>query len=189
MRTNLLVVDDFYPDPLAIREFALAQQFEVAGNFPGKRTKPYLSESVKENIEKILLNAAGKVEWATSALTYTGAFQYTTEEDSSWIHVDTYNTWAGVCYLTPDAPPSAGTGIFKHKETGFFQKPADEKLAEKLSSEGNDLSKWELIEVMSNNFNRMVMYRGDLYHRSLDYFGKNKETGRLFQTFFITTGH
>ena len=187
MRTNLLIVDDFYPDPLAIREFALTQHFEVAGNFPGRRTKPYLSSSAKKNIQKILLNAAGKVtDWGS---TYTGAFQYTTEKDSSWIHVDNYNTWAGVCYLTPDAPPSAGTGIFKHKETGLFRKPVNEKLAEKLCSEGNDLSKWDLIEVVSNNFNRMVMYRGDLYHRSLDYFGKDKETSRLFQTFFVTTEH
>ena len=30
---------------------------------------------------------------------------------------------AGVCYLTPNAPLSAGTGLFKHKETGLVGHP------------------------------------------------------------------
>ena len=185
MQTSLIIVDDFYNNPLEVRDFALSLDFDVGGNFPGKRTAPHLNDSIKDCIQKILINHAGKVtDWGMS---YTGAFQYTTKEDSSWIHVDNYNTWAGVCYLTPDAPPSAGTGIFKHKETGFFRKPDSRELTDKLQAEGNDSSKWDLVDVVSNVFNRLVMYRGDFYHKSLDYFGKTKEDGRLFQTFFITT--
>ena len=31
--------------------------------------------------------------------------------DRSWIHTDSWNNWAAVLYLTPDAPESSGTGI------------------------------------------------------------------------------
>ena len=57
----------------------------------------------------------------------------------------------------------------------------------KLNADGNDLSKWHLTDIVSNKFNRVVFYRGDLYHRSLDYFGEDKHDGRLFQTFFFNT--
>ena len=187
MKTNLILTDDFYPYPQKIRDFALNQEFKVRGNFPGQRTEPFPDAIAKENIQKIIFNAGGKVtDWGGL---YTGAFQYTTKRDKSWVHVDPHNGWACVCYLTPNAPPSSGTGIFRHKETGLSREPQDINLAKKLESEGNDLSKWELSEVLSNSFNRIVMYRGDFYHRSLDYFGEDKFTGRLFQTFFINTEH
>jgi hypothetical protein len=41
---------------------------------------------------------------------------------------------------------------------------------------------------VANIYNRMVLYRGSLYHRSvLPGFGHDKYTGRLFQTFFFNT--
>ena len=49
------------------------------------------------------------------------------------------------------------------------------------------MSKWEVVDVVANKFNRLVLYRGDLFHSSLDYFGKDKYDGRLFQTFFFNT--
>ena len=54
------------------------------------------------------------------------------------------------------------------------------------SEELNDLSKWNEIIRVSNVFNRLVMYRGEYYHRSvLPGFGDNQYNGRLFQTFFF----
>ena len=37
-RRNLIVVDDFYPDPDAVRSYAMEQQFERLGgkNWPGR---------------------------------------------------------------------------------------------------------------------------------------------------------
>jgi len=36
-------------------------------------------------------------------------------------------------------------------------------------------------------FNRLVLYRGDLFHASVDYFGSDLNDGRLIQTFFFST--
>jgi hypothetical protein len=44
-----------------------------------------------------------------------------------------------------------------------------------------------MVDRFGNLFNRLIMYRADNYHMSLDYFGSNKENGRLFQVFFFNT--
>jgi hypothetical protein len=89
--------------------------------------------------------------------------------------------WAGVCYLTPDAPLSGGTGIYRHKATGEYRRTTEDQ------HEGYDYTKWELVDRVGNKYNRLVIYRGDLFHASLDYFGDNLQNGRLFQTFFFNT--
>ncbi len=38
MRTNVIITDDFYTNPLEVRQFALGQEFKVRGNYPGART-------------------------------------------------------------------------------------------------------------------------------------------------------
>jgi hypothetical protein len=182
MKTNMIVIDEFYNNPNDVREFALAQEFDVTGNWPGNRTKTFINESTKETIQKILQDIAGNVtDWQAND-GYTGCFQLTTSMDRSWIHADSYNTWAGVLYLTPDAPLSGGTGIFRYKKTGSMMEDGTD-----LSGVTQDMTKWELVDRVGNVYNRLVLYRGNNYHMSLDYFGKDKEDGRLFQLFFITT--
>lgn len=183
MECKLLVIDDFYQDPDAVRAYALLQNFEVKGNFPGARTKPYLPEDVQNCIGHYM-HFAGKItNWYNDDpnTSYSGAFQLTTALDRTWIHSDTFNMWAGVCYLTPNAPHTAGTGLFRHKATGIYSGSNNSKL------EPSDYTKWDLFDVIGNKYNRLIIYRGDLFHASLNYFGHNYETGRLFQTFFFDT--
>ncbi len=178
----MIVIDDFYNNPDEVRNFALSQEFDVTGNWPGSRTKTFINESTKETIQKILQDVSGNVtDWQAND-GYTGSFQLTTSMDRSWIHADSYNTWAGVLYLTPDAPLSGGTGIFRYKKTGSMMEDGTD-----LSGVTQDMTKWELVDRVGNIYNRLVLYRGNNYHMSLDYFGKDKEDGRLFQLFFITT--
>ena len=54
MRVNSLVIDDFYTNPFEVREFALEQEFDVEGNFPGFRTKPFTNDSIKESIGDVI---------------------------------------------------------------------------------------------------------------------------------------
>lgn len=183
MRTNLLITDNFYGDPDSVREFALKQEFNVTGNYPGARTKSFLTPELKESIQTIVWYAGGEVTNWFDNDGYTGAFQLTTAKDRSWIHTDHFNTWAAVCYLTPDAPTSGGTGLFRYKENGAS---TSGEMGER-SYDAQDMTKWELSDVIANRYNRLVMYRGDLYHSSLDYFGSTPEDGRLFQLFFFNT--
>ena len=77
MRTNLIVVDNFYQNVDDVRKFALSQNFSVEGNYPGYRTVSFLNESTKKNIERLILPHAGKViNWLeTEPDSYSGAFQ------------------------------------------------------------------------------------------------------------------
>ena len=191
MAYTSIIIDGFYTNPDEVRDYILTQEFNVTGNFPGKRTEPILNESTKEYISK-LISPAGEIEWADNK-EYNGSFQYTTKNDTSWIHADEHNHWAGVLYLTPNAPLNSGTGIFKHKETGLYKIPRmvdgsiDRELTNKIYNDAGDISKWELVNYIGNVYNRLVIYQGDLFHTSLDYFGNNLEDGRLFQTFFFDT--
>ena len=191
MNTNLIITDNFYNNPDETREWALRQEFGVQGNFPGQRTVPAGWPGLRTSIQGIVKQAAGNItRWDTE---YTETFQYTTEKDSSWIHADYTTMWAGVLYLTPNAPTSGGTGLFKHKETGYECAPRlangsyDLEKMKKTDIDSRDFSKWDMTAMVGNLYNRLVLYRGDMFHSSLDYFGKDKNDGRLFQTFFFDT--
>ena len=96
MRTNLLIIDDFYDNVDEVRKFALSQQFLVKGNYPGLRTKSFLNENTKTNIQRLLKPHAGKViDWLESDKdSYSGAFQITMACDKSWVHTDNLNNCA-----------------------------------------------------------------------------------------------
>ena len=108
MRVNTLIIDDFYSNPEEVREFALSQDFNVDGNYPGHRTISFLTDDIKKSIQEIIRPFAGEVtHWGGD---YSGSYQYTTAYDRSWIHSDSTTGWAAVLYLTPNAPVSSGTG-------------------------------------------------------------------------------
>jgi hypothetical protein len=192
MQISAYIIDDFYSDVDVVREFALQQDFSVRGNYPGPRTQTFLNDSMKTTIDSIVKPMYGSVTY-WSEEQYTGAYQYTTSRDRSWIHADQTTKWAAVCYLTPNAPLSAGTGLFKHKPTGCTMAPKNEdgtyneELLKEIYKDSQDMTKWELVDRLANVYNRLVMYRGDHFHMSLDYFGQDLYDGRLFQTFFFDT--
>lgn len=182
MKTNVIITDDFYSDPDRVRNFALGQDFRLRGNFPGQRTQTFLDQSTQDAIQTILWNAGGEVTNWFAQDGLSGSFELATARDRSWIHTDHFNTWAGICYLTPNAPISGGTGLFQHRRTGARR---ESELEEEYDAQ--DMTKWELYDVITNRYNRLALYRGDLFHTSLDYFGSDLHTGRLFQLFFLTT--
>lgn len=183
MKTKVIITDDFYTNPDAVREYAFTLGFDIKGNYPGVRTAPYLPDDVKKAIQHIVYGAGGSVTDWLEGSGYTGAFQICTAQDRTWIHADSFNTWAAVCYLTPDAPVSSGTALYRYRENKEYER--SDNNAPFL--DGYDYTKWEKTDYISNKYNRIVMYRGNMYHASLDYFGDNYNNGRLFQTFFFNT--
>tara|TARA_B100001113_G_scaffold338202_1_gene320141 strand:- start:16 stop:636 length:621 start_codon:yes stop_codon:yes gene_type:complete len=197
MHTSTIIIDNFYKDPDLEREYALSLDFNREGNYPGMRTKNIeLSDSVFGTIANAIRHSSGEILRSTGS---SGSFQYTTCHDKSWIHSDGEG-WAGVCYLTPHAPVSSGTGLYRHKETGISTTPLwdrasfpnseyenKKEISDHLDNDGNDLTKWELVTSIGNVYNRLVLYRQELYHMSQDYFGQCAESGRLFQVFFFDT--
>ncbi len=177
-----IISDNFYQDPHDVRKVALSWDFCVQGNYPGMRTASCTGayrDSIKASFEKIIGEKI--THWPEE---YNTAFQYTTKDSKTWVHHDT-TEWAAVVYLTPNAPLNSGTAIYRHKETGIFQH--HEGLLD-FNEEKNEQSEWEIIAEAGNVFNRLVLYKGSYYHRSVvPGFGETKYNGRLFQTFFFST--
>ena len=119
MQRTLTIVDNFYTNPNEVREYALSLPYSVRGNYPGYRTKSFLgtpeAESTKKRFEDIL--NIDIYNWDNLGEdSYNTAFQLTYDCDKTWIHRD-INEYAGVLYLTPDAPCSGGTSFYRHIET------------------------------------------------------------------------
>ena len=191
MRTNLIIVDDFYNNVDEVRKYALSQNFHATGNYPGVRTGALINDSTREKIQKIVEPHGGKItDWFESD-EYTGAFQMTTALERSWVHSDNVNKnyvieenrWGGVLYLTPDAPLEAGTSFYRSKlNNSIYNHDNDE-----LNQYSQDMTKWEVANEVKNIYNRLILFRGDQWHSSSTYFGHDDETGRLTQVFFFMT--
>ena len=193
---GLIVVDNFYNNAMSTRNYILTQEFKVRGNYPGQRTRSFANSHLKDIIQEYIMPFGGKItEFPMPDETnkednniYNGAFQYTTSRDRSWIHVDGFNNWAGVLYMTPDAPLSSGTGFYKYKDGTTYE--ADLKIMDnkaEIDAFCQDLTRWEQVDKVGNLFNRLILFNSKRYHMSLDYFGNSKENGRLFQVFFFST--
>ena len=183
----------------------MTQEFSVTGNFPGQRTISYATDLIKDIIQKYVEPFSGKItefpcpkdasktkdktDFKTNEPKeediYNGSFQYTTSRDRSWIHTDKWNNWAGVLFMTPDAPLSSGTAFYRFNDGATCEAECNNK--DEVDRWSQDFTKWELVDTVGNVFNRLVLFNAHRYHMSMDYFGDTKENGRLFQTFFFST--
>jgi hypothetical protein len=179
---SYIVIDNFYEDPVGVRERALKMNYPIKGNYPGARTLSTATDADRLKFEQIV---GRKITyWPTQPDQYNGSYQYTTKEHKSWIHRDPTN-FSVVVYLTPDAPANGGTVLYRHRT--IRSERVVEKSAEdvQLNSDGNDESKWEIMDRVGNKFNRAIIFQGGISHKSDTYFGDDIHNGRLFQTFFF----
>jgi len=174
MNINTIIIDDFLDNPDKVRESVLKLNFYRTGDYPGLRTdradKEY-EQYIKSKLE-IILNCKIK-EFKQDSF----SFQICLENAETWIHHDE-TEWAGVLYLTPNAPASTGTAIYRHIPLHICSGPADVDL--------QNQEDWEIITAIGNIYNRLVLYKGMMFHRSLiPGFGNSIENGRLTQVFFF----
>jgi len=180
---SVIIVDNFYKNPDEVRALALSMPFEVKGNYPSVRTKPYVFPGTKERIEQIVNRKI--TYWPTADTGYNGSFQYCTEKHKSWIHRDSLS-YSCVVFLTKNPPPDAGTKLMIHKETNISYTYKDPVLEERLNKDSHNESAWINIDRVGNLYNRAVFFKGLQSHISDRYFGDCLENGRLFQTFFFS---
>lgn len=183
LKTRVFVVDDFYEYPMEVRNFALQQPFTPdLRYFKGSRSvHQYDIPGVREAFERVL--GFRITRWTESHGAST-RFQFCTAEDPLVYHCDS-QTWAGVLYLTPDAPYSSGTSLFAHRETRFRNSDefGDRPVFEKTGY--FDRSKFDLVDIIGNVFNRLILFDAHSIHAANEYFGRTKEDSRLFQVFFF----
>ena len=175
---EILVLENFYSDPDFVRQYALneLEWHDKKGNHPGRRSDPDRHPSVKKLLEDTIQKEVTDwdVEWNYS----NGAYNLCKAWDKCWIHSDWGTTYACVVYLTPDAPIESGTLFVV----------GDDEIKEFISKDPINIIEKEspLESVIGNVYNRMLLFRGDIPHKSnLAGFGDCLENGRLTQVFFF----
>jgi uncharacterized protein DUF6445 len=190
---NILVVDDFYSNPDAVRQFALDQKYEPDNRyFRGSRTESkYLFPFLKERFEKML--GAKITHWLDHK--YNGVFQFCPAGTEVVFHSD-HQTFAAVVYLTPDAPLATGTSFYRSKETKLRKPPTQAdawatgttvvELEEKTYKDKlTNPEHWELVDQIANVYNRLVIWDSKMIHAASGYFGTDIRDSRLFHLYFF----
>jgi hypothetical protein len=191
--SRFFVIDNFFEDPYAVREFALQQKFFDGEGAVGCRTrKQFLWDGLKEKFEQIIgekisLHTENGFGWNDIGI--NGRFQSCKAGTPMVYHCDSQK-WAAVLFLTPDAPPQSGTSFYRHKETKIHHSSqVNWDSGEGLKVFNNktflDPTPYEKIDTVGNVFNRLVIFDGGLIHSGNDYFGWDLESSRLFQIFFF----
>lgn len=180
---SFVVVDNFYHDVDTVRKIALSQTFEYhSKNHKGKRTEEvFRFEGLKESFENIL-NC--KIEnWENYGV--NGCFQICVGGDQLVYHVDKQE-YAGIIFLTPDAPPQTGTSFYRSKNTKKMKLQELDNDSDVVFKNGYlDSTEFEVVDVVGNLYNRLVLFDSKMFHAASTYFGTNLENGRLFQLFFF----
>lgn len=191
---RLFVVDNFYEDPYAVREFALKQTYYEGEGAVGFRTrKQFLFDGLKERFEEIMGekiqdHTKDNYGWYDSGI--NGRFQSCTAGTNQVYHCDSQK-WAAVIYLTPDAPPESGTSFYRHKETKIHHNSQIDwstDVGYKVFNQKTflDGTPYERVDTVGNVFNRLVIFDGGLIHSGNNYFGWDIESSRLFHIFFFS---
>jgi len=196
-----IVIDNFYNDPNLWREFALDQKFFKGdrGNWPGLRTE--LLHKLHYDLFKITLKKilfVLKDYGITQVVELQTGFQLIAEEyGRGWVHDDDPSfQYAGIIYLSKDAPIGSGTTIYEDSvdfdgdvynkmfETDVNNASAeDREIYAKYRAE--QVSKFKKSIVVENVYNRFVLFDSRCWHSADNFFGSTPDDTRLTQVFFI----
>lgn len=196
------VIENFYENPEAIRKFALAQKYTFCKDrqnleyvYPGGRTKDIfdLDKNLHEKICKKLVSVFHNAEHDYMRWAISTSFQSVSKEyGHGVIHTDQNTIFAGVLYLSPDAPLNSGTSLFR-KNKNFDEEKYQAALATNdvrfrqghIVMDTSYHNMFDEIVRVNNVYNTLIIYEGRHFHSANQFFGKSLKDSRLAQVFFI----
>lgn len=207
MHSSFLVVDDFYPDPWATRDVALAGEFFESERYVGLDCDQKL---LHKDLDATVSRLVGQSLTGNAAESGNhGRFRVTLAHQvnnayEAGIHVDSNDcVWAGlVCLSKPEDIPAGlatGTHFYRHKHFGINRLPLNPKeeeafgvkywdMRKRVDVDSNDYDKWIFEFQLPLAFNRLLLFRPWYFHDSGRNFGDSIETGRLVHLLFFLPG-
>lgn len=197
---DILVIDNFYDDPISVRNLALNSEYypngysngfkNGSGPFPGKMSKePFLPKQLDTQLSKML----GKHLFPRRQSDHgyfriskiTDAFDDVIHSDSR-LSDEPSNKYVGIVYLSlPEhSKEITGTTLYKHKPTNM-ESLLDEAHQEILKDTNAfaDIDQWEPTFACKFKFNRLFIYPPHRFHKIGNMFGDTDENSRLVQLF------
>lgn len=203
---QIIVIDDFYADPDAVRAQAMAGVYDsTLAYYPGVHAQIDKAELAPlfAQVAAIVNAVSGPI---CDAAAFVSDFSFVTTPADQMLaaqkhpHVDGLPL-AGVAYLSPQL--TIGTSFFRHIPTGLalVRDPDEQHLYGSWLAEHGDATQpssyavddhptWQQLHTLEGRYNRMVMYPGNLFHSiaMVDVAPQlTVETARLTQRFFVTT--
>jgi hypothetical protein len=195
----LLVCDDFYGDPMAVRRIAREALYEEPENSTGYRSAIVHHEiGVRARLSRLLgmrITRWDRDPAEGNGLFYQG-FASGARREVPGVHADhPHDDVTAVVYLTPGLPVDCGTSLWIHRATGLTDAPsaADARrlgiqladLRERLERDTCRRERWIEIDRVGYRFNRLVAYPSGMLHSATRHYGSSMARGRLYQTFRV----
>jgi len=174
---KIFIIDNFYDSPYSVIDYAVKQEFFMFSKWK-RTTNGFLTPQIKQKFEQIMGEKI--INWEQHNGSMNGIFQYCTSEDSIVYNHDSQK-WAAIIFLTPDAVVQTKTSLYQDKTGINFSK--------NINIHHDDLydsTKFELIDTVSNVFNRCFIFDARSIHAATtEYFANTVKNDRLFQMFFF----
>ncbi len=203
---SALLIDDYYDDPVEIRELALKLDFRPkdGAQYPGGEA--YSSERdweiVRQDIIKLL--DMGTYEKSIPGKKFKqGKFRLALKADETarpdGVHQD-QQRYSAIIYLSRNEDCKGGIGLYRCRFSGetsitkkwlcvftkrFNVQFNDPHFLSLMRSYYKDWSNWDKIGELPMRFNRMIVLMAQCFHAPTGIFGAEATTGRLTQHFEI----
>ena len=204
MGKNYWIEDDFFTkkDALSIANRCYNKKKWKLGKpytnelWPGMRSDNALRPKELAKIESWVKNVTGaKRIWVATSETVTvdsnTAILVGADEGDSRPHCDSKKlcTYGAVLYLSINPEPDGGTSFYRLKypngAIGGNKVPYPYiNLVDALNTKALPKDSWSVDVNIDNNFNRLILFKGDIVHSASKYFGREKREKRLAITFF-----
>lgn len=179
---DVYVIEDFLPDPDAVRQAGLHMEYEDWEGPDGVVYKRIARVEVKQ-VREMLEAMFGQIDLLGMAY----RLNYKNEPPNQSIHSDMgWGTHALVLYLS-DGP--SGTAFWQHTATGANRiLPGDMELFEQIKDDFENEDAWDQRAFVKMDYNKALIYSGELFHSRYPFkaFGDSPENGRLILVAFFT---
>jgi hypothetical protein len=204
-----IVIDNYYPNPMEIREHALSLTYTTkeSPTYPGKEaiSSQYDWEKIRSDLRQHI-DEDVDMPCPKNPVFPQGKFRVAVAADEKsrldLVHEDVQR-WSAIIYLSLDQHCKGGVAFYRHKKTralcsspqwfaevfpNIKNLPPEERIAV-LRKEFKDPNNWEIIGQIPMLFNRAALVMGQCFHGSTGVFGDSSTTGRLTQHFEYYSAH
>lgn len=200
MIPHLIVIDDFLPNAMELRERALKLDYTVEGRYPGLNSAQKINIPGLDQMISQLVYEPVRAPWTKDFSHGSCRVALAKDDRPARIHID-QSHWSALLYLTLPEHCQGGTEFFRHVPTGTDHLPLtpaalreagfesyDELKTQILEKDALDRSKWELTMTVPMRFNRLVLLQPQYWHTAGHSFGTSIENGRLVYLMFFLRG-